>query len=255
MFGFNKNSSIATCPICGGKKFKEYNSRPNAICVSCRSLERTRFQFLVLKYLGLPKSGGSVLHVAPEKALYDFFSKSDANKYHPCDIDPENKRYATLGLMHKIDLCSDLYKIPDASFDLIVHNHVLEHIPCAVGPVLKEHVRILRPEGYFIFSVPFREAESTDECLDMNLALEERIRRFGQADHMRIFGKCDFIQLLHSIFGEHCQKFDPQMLGTKNELEQYGIPYEQVLGISGSTVFVYKKPSVNLFKQWFSLGK
>jgi SAM-dependent methyltransferase len=42
---------------------------------------------------------------------------------------------------------------PDGSFDWVLSNSVLEHIP-DLDPVLKEVSRLLRPGGVFIFTVP-----------------------------------------------------------------------------------------------------
>ncbi len=42
---------------------------------------------------------------------------------------------------------------PDASFDLVTLNHVLEHIPTP-GPFLREIRRVLRPDGLLFIAVP-----------------------------------------------------------------------------------------------------
>ena len=44
---------------------------------------------------------------------------------------------------------------PDAAFDLVLSNSVLEHIPLGdLGAVLKETARLLKPGGRFAFTVP-----------------------------------------------------------------------------------------------------
>ncbi len=70
---------------------------------------------------------------------------------------------------------------PPDSFQTVVSNSVLEHIP-AVDPVLAEVARILRPGGWFHFSVPgpnFRRFLSVARSLDrVRLStLAERYRR------------------------------------------------------------------------------
>jgi SAM-dependent methyltransferase len=50
---------------------------------------------------------------------------------------------------------------PDASFDWVFSNSVLEHIP-DLAPVLAEVARLLRPEGRFVFTVP---QETFHACL------------------------------------------------------------------------------------------
>ncbi len=42
---------------------------------------------------------------------------------------------------------------PDGSFDFVISNSVLEHVP-DLAPVLKEAARVLRPGGIFLFTVP-----------------------------------------------------------------------------------------------------
>lgn len=48
---------------------------------------------------------------------------------------------------------ADVIPEPDASFDFVFSNCVLEHIP-QLEPVIKETARILKPGGQFIFTVP-----------------------------------------------------------------------------------------------------
>lgn len=56
---------------------------------------------------------------------------------------------------HRHILCAEGGRLPFAkgSFGTVISNSVLEHIP-DVGPVLQEVARVLRPGGWFHFSVP-----------------------------------------------------------------------------------------------------
>ena len=56
----------------------------------------------------------------------------------------------------KVDIVSDIVNIPveDASFDAIMCNEVLEHVPDPNG-AMKEMDRILKPGGYLIITTPF----------------------------------------------------------------------------------------------------
>lgn len=77
--------------------------------------------------------------------------------------------------------------MPDESYDLIVCNHVLEHVD-DFRKALKEMYRILRPGGSFVCSFPM---DPTIELLDEDSSVqteEERVKRFGQNDHLRVFG-------------------------------------------------------------------
>lgn len=229
------------CPACGGTEFGPYNKHPQRVCVKCRSLERGRFQVLILKHLGLPRPGSRILHVAPEPHLFRIFSDASGEAYHPCDYEVGHQNYRRLNAkLYEIDLCRDIFRFPSNCFDLIVHNHVLEHVPCSVSDVLEEHKRILAPEGYLVFSVPFRGTH-TDEDLSNQLTDEDRVRRFGQADHVRIFGTQDFPSLLVSIFGKDLL-FDASHWSDEF-LESGGVPAKLAKGVSGVSNFVWQKPA------------
>lgn len=100
------------------------------------------------------------------------------------------------------DLKLDLESIdqPDNSWDIVFCNHVLEHVK-DYKIALRELGRILVPGGRLICSFPVdRRYPTVDE--DVSLAGDlseeadrERIRRFGQRDHLRVFG-LDSKQLL-----------------------------------------------------------
>ena len=68
----------------------------------------------------------------------------------------------------------------------MVQFHVLEHIPDD-GAAIREMVRVLKPGGLALVQVPYRATVPTDE--DPNASEEERTQRFGQADHVRYYGK------------------------------------------------------------------
>ena len=178
------------CPICNNKEFKTYNNRKKAQCTKCKSLERGRYLWLVLQKMNILKPKIRVLHIAPENFLIKPLHDLCGDYYHPCDIEP-NRYNNQIIKIFKLDMCSDLNKLPSDCFDLIIHNHVLEHIPCSVEAVLKSLIRIMKPGGYQFFTVPFR-GDFTQEDLSDNLSDEERTKKFAQADHLRIFGRKDF---------------------------------------------------------------
>ncbi len=100
-----------------------------------------------------------------------------------------NVSCTTADLVAPADLKLDIQntKLPDQSYDAIFCNHVLEHVD-DFRKALKELYRILRFGGYLICSFPMDpNVEVIDETEDI-LSETERIRRFGQVDHKRIFG-------------------------------------------------------------------
>ena len=80
------------------------------------------------------------------------------------------------------------------AFDTIICSHVLEHVP-ADAKAMSELFRVLRPGGVAIIQVPYADdCAETDEDPSVTDPLE-RERRFGQFDHVRIYGR-DFADRL-----------------------------------------------------------
>lgn len=173
------------CPNCHQrvKKFKPggVRSRPNAKCPRCGALERHRFLAVLLDGLG-PVIGHAarVLDVAPSRYTTRHLDHLSPAHYVRMDLDPDADGRA-------VDVQASLTDLPFApeSFDLILCYHVLEHVPDD-APAMRELARVLKPGGTAIVQVPFRPNELTDE--DPGADEDERIRRFGQADHVRWYG-------------------------------------------------------------------
>jgi hypothetical protein len=121
------------CNICGGTEWLDMSTRKAVRCETCSSLERTRALKLVLDYYGLLKKDAKILHFAPEKGLSAIFSKLSPQGYDPVDYNPEMYKYANA---RKFDMTKDLSSLPDNYYDLIVHVHVLEHIPMNIAPIM-----------------------------------------------------------------------------------------------------------------------
>ena len=97
--------------------------------------------------------------------------------------------YKTADLYKEADLKMDIQntELPDESYDVIICNHVLEHVD-DFKLALREMYRILRSSGSFICSFPMdSQIDLIDEDPNIQTA-EERFLRFGQNDHKRVFG-------------------------------------------------------------------
>ena len=81
---------------------------------------------------------------------------------------------------------------PDKSFDVIICNHVLEHI-VDDKKAMHELYRVLKPGGWGTINVPM----SGDKTLEDPTIKDpkDRLRIFGQEDHVRFYGE-DFIDRL-----------------------------------------------------------
>lgn len=151
-----------------------------ALCPVCNSSDRIRLLFLFLKLkTTLFREPTKLLHFAPEPALQKLFEKKENIQYLTADLYQEN-------VMEKIDITQIPYS--DNTFDAILCNHVLEHIPDD-GLAMRELFRVLKPGGFAILQVPFSNIlETTFE--DPTVVREkEREVVFGQKDHVRIYGK------------------------------------------------------------------
>jgi SAM-dependent methyltransferase len=179
------------CPVCGGRyrKFLPYgyvNVRSQALCPGCLSLERHRLMWLFLQNkTNFFSQQHKVLHVAPEQSFLERFKKL------------KNINYITADLESPIaDYKCDIQQLPfeDLSFDVVICNHVLEHVPDD-KKAMSEILRVLKPGGYAILLVPNDfEREKTFE--DNSITdKKERTRIFGQYDHIRVYGR-DYPELL-----------------------------------------------------------
>lgn len=158
----------------------------NVMCPVCGSSDRVRLLYLFLKSkTSLFTKPLKLLHLAPEKPLMDILVKQKNIDYLTADLNPEQ-------VMVKMDI-TDI-PFPDNTFDAMLCNHVLEHIPDD-RKAMRELHRVLKPGGWAILQVPVSKVlEHTYEDFTITSPLE-REKHFGQKDHVRIYGK-DFSQRL-----------------------------------------------------------
>lgn len=167
------------------------SSRENVLSPSTLSLERHRLLWLYLHaetdFFTRPQR---VLHFAPEQPFYKRFKQLKHTQYVTTDL---NSPLASV----KADICDLPFE--DNSFDVILCNHVLEHIPDD-GKALTELYRVMAPGGWGVFQVPqdvrrevtFEDPDITDP--------EERKKAFGQYDHLRVYGRDYFNRLADAGF-------------------------------------------------------
>ncbi|MDQ4052742.1 MAG: class I SAM-dependent methyltransferase [Actinomycetota bacterium] len=171
------------CPICHNVVRSEFRpgpgGRPNASCPRCRSLDRHRFFAILLSMLEPVIDDVDVLlEVAPSPETSPLLAELDPGLHLKFDLGADNRLVDVLGSLTETPL-------RDGSVDLMVCYHVLEHIPDDRA-AMREMARVLSPGGVALVQVPFRPGTVTDE--DPDAPEEDRIRRFGQADHVRYYG-------------------------------------------------------------------
>jgi predicted SAM-dependent methyltransferase len=93
------------------------------------------------------------------------------------------------------DMNVDVMDMPfgDGELDFISCDHILEHVE-DYKAALRELFRVVKPGGVVEITVPLLpELEETME--DAAVAADKRRETYGQADHLRIFGR-DFAEIL-----------------------------------------------------------
>jgi len=185
------------CNVCGwqGADFIGDAWHEGTICPNCRSQVRHRLLVAALDgHSALPSldqrailAGRRVLHFAPERQLRQRIAQAAA-RYVTAD-------FARGDCDLRLDI-SRMSQIPAASFDVLIACDVLEHVPDDHS-AFREIARVLAPGGLAILTVPQKDSpSSTDE--DPGVVSEaEREARFGQKDHVRMYGD-DFIHRLEA---------------------------------------------------------
>jgi len=214
-----------TDPI-DGKSFRTFlpygyeKQRPNILSPSTLSLERHRLLWLYLQQkTNFFTAELKVLHFAPEQCFLKRFK-------HLKNLD-----YTTTDLLSPIaDVKADICNLPfdDNSYDVILCNHVLEHIPDDTK-AMKELYRVMKPGGYGIFQIPqdlsrditFEDDSITDKA--------ERARIFGQYDHVRIYG-LDYFNKLRTI-GFKVDEVDYTAELTIVEVDKFRLAKEEIIPV------------------------
>lgn len=191
---FFLKGSTYTDPI-DGKRFKTFlpygygKQRDNVLSPSTLSLERHRLLWLYLKSnTDFFTKNHRVLHFAPEQAFYKRFRNMENLDYITTDL---NSPLADV----KADICNLPFK--DDEFDVILCNHVLEHISDDTK-AMQELYRVMKPSGFGVFQIPQdlnREKTFEDNSITDK---KERAKIFGQYDHVRVYG-LDYFDKLRTI--------------------------------------------------------
>lgn len=223
------------CNLCGSSDWEDMNSRKGVRCKGCGSVERTRAAKMVLDSLGIPAPGSRVLHFAPEKGLSGWLEPICGDAYDPVDLEPKLYPHAK---PRKFNIVTDVASLPDNSYDLILHLHVLEHIPCNISYILFHFHRALKPNGKHVFAIPLMKGYYEEYFGPMDH--ETATRRFGQYDHVRRFGTSDLKMHLGSIL-ELDYDYSLYKTHTAAELDAANIPPAHREGLSASTIFVAGK--------------
>lgn len=229
------------CMICGGnieefepagmkqELFKKHHIigggyRSGCICPQCGCNDRERWIYYVLsRHTDIPEMEGRILHFAPEKSISKFMRTNGKIDYYTGDL-------AYSRAMHVTDITDIQYK--DETFDYVICNHVMEHIPDEAKAV-SEIKRVMKKNGKWIFSFPV--------CTDMDTfenpritSPEDRLKYYGQEDHVRLYGR-DFKERFEG-YGLKLRVFRPFEEFGRDDIDKYGFIEDDITIVAEKSV-------------------
>lgn len=209
-----------------GKTFSSFlpygyeNVRENVLSPSTLSLERHRLLWLYLnRELQVFTKPLKLLHFAPEQCFYKRFRNSDNIDYTTTDIESP-----------LADVQADICELPfeDNQYDLILCNHVLEHITNDTK-AMQELYRVLKPGGTAVLQIPLdinrKETFEDDSITDP----KQRAQIFGQYDHVRVYGM-DYFNKLESI-GFKVEAVDYTTTLSSKEIDRYRLAAGELIPV------------------------
>ena len=218
-----------SCPVCESSyriflPYGRINTRPNALCPSCLSLERHRLIYLYLREkTDFFTTKKQVLHIAPEACFIPRFEKIHGEGYITADIESP---------LAKVKM--DIHEIPfkENTFDVVLCNHVLEHVRDDIKAMSELH-RVLKPGGFAILQVPFFNPIQEETFEDNSITdKREREKIFGQDDHVRKYGH----DYSNRIMQSGLKPFEDQFV---NELSEERRKANGL--VKGETIYIGKK--------------
>lgn len=165
------------CPICQ-KHFSRFIVLENGdkLCPACGSLPRHRRLWVLITKENPIKQNDIILHFSPERCITGKLKEIYRENYHTTDY---NKKSNT-------QLHFDITNIAAEreTYSYIICYHVLEHIENDIQ-AMKELYRILKKGGKVIIQTPFKEGDIYENAAI--ITKQDRLKHFGQDDHVRIY--------------------------------------------------------------------
>ena len=205
------------------RKFLPYGygkQRENALSPGTLSLERHRQMWLYLQNeTDFFTKNYKVLHIAPEQEFLRRFKKMKNLDYTSADL------FSPI-----VDVKADILDLPfdDESFDIVICNHVLEHIEDD-RKAMSELCRVMKKGGWGILQVPMKiSSEKSYEDFSITDP-KERQKHFGQYDHVRWYGMDYFDRLKSAGFEAEANFYSQEF--SDAEIKKFGLSKNEILPI------------------------
>jgi SAM-dependent methyltransferase len=161
----------------------------NIICPNCLSNARERLVIAMLQH-HVNIDNKKILHLSPEKNVYQYLKSR--SQVVTTDLVPGFYKNIDKHIKQEDAMA---FSFADQSFDVVIANHVLEHISDDLK-AMSEIFRVLKKGGVAVLQIPYSETISAtiEEPLIDNPAKQSAL--FGQKDHIRIYQLNDYISRL-----------------------------------------------------------
>jgi SAM-dependent methyltransferase len=162
---------------------------PAMTCPKCDATDRERLMAIYLDEVWPSFEQGRRIRLVDFAPAYPL---SRRIKHYP-SIDYRSADLMRRDVQDHIDLTNISYL--DESVDVFICSHILEHIPDD-RKAMRELHRILKPGGFGLMLVPLVVGveETAEEPPDASI--EYRWKHFGMGDHVRQYGRRDFVDRL-----------------------------------------------------------
>jgi SAM-dependent methyltransferase len=195
-------------------------------CPRCDAFDRERLMAIYLDKAFAsfdPNRAYRVVEFAPGEALQKKLKRYPFITYRSADLSRKT-------VDDQVDM-TQMVRYGDASIDIVLCSHVLEHIP-EDRKAMSEIRRVLRADGFALILVPLVVGvDETHE--DPSIQSEaDRWKYFGMGDHVRQYGKRDFLARLKSA------GLRVEQLG----IEHFGAEVFRRAGIAENSVLYVARP-------------
>ena len=183
-------------------------------CPRCGCNDRDRHLWLYMSRSGQLEGmeGKRILHIAPEARLEPRLAALKPKEYIAGDLFPKASHHRKINV--------EALEFPDGYFDLIICNHVLEHVDHP-ETALAEFSRCLSPQGRLIAQTPYSPIMKNTLETTKPVSTAFKIRYYGQDDHVRLFG-ADIVDYFRAA-GLHGDLYPHERLLGDIDPDHYGV--------------------------------